>query len=63
MIKIWTRLIHGLRIRQRLQAQYANKPEEERHWLDTQSHALLESGKDKDKVHRTVLMRGTPHET
>ena len=39
MIKRWTRLVHGLRLRQRLQEQYATKPQtEERHWLDTQAH-------------------------
>lgn len=39
VIKRWMRLVHGLRLRQRLQEQYANKPQtEERRWLDTQAH-------------------------
>jgi len=48
VIKRWTRLVHGLRIRQRLQDQYADKPQtEERHWLDTQAH-VTEAGTDDD---------------
>ncbi|KIJ64619.1 hypothetical protein HYDPIDRAFT_90094 [Hydnomerulius pinastri MD-312] len=38
--KRWVRLVHGLRIRDRLQKQYASnaedKPEQPQHWLDTQ---------------------------
>ncbi|EGN98589.1 hypothetical protein SERLA73DRAFT_92039 [Serpula lacrymans var. lacrymans S7.3] len=40
VLKRWTRLIHGLRIRQRLQKQYATDPEREQpelHWVDKQA--------------------------
>lgn len=37
VLKRWTRLVHGLRIRQRLQEQYAKEPQSgDPHWLDTQ---------------------------
>jgi hypothetical protein len=47
VIKRWTRLVHGLRIRQRLQEQYGDKPQtEERHWLDTQAHGTDPDGEE-----------------
>lgn len=47
VIKRWTRLVHGLRIRQRLQDQYSDKPQTgEQHWLDTQAHGT--EGADED---------------
>jgi xeroderma pigmentosum group C-complementing protein len=47
VIKRWTRLVHGLRIRQRLQEQYGDKPQtEEQHWLDTQAHGTDPDGEE-----------------
>jgi len=48
VIKRWTRLVHGLRIRQRLQDQYADKPQVgERHWLDTQARTTETGGAEE----------------
>ncbi|KAF7980649.1 hypothetical protein HWV62_37466 [Athelia sp. TMB] len=48
VLKRWTRLVHGLRIRQRLQQQYATEPQsEDPHWLDTQASASHLNGREE----------------
>lgn len=57
VIKRWTRLVHGLRIRQRLQEQYADKPQtQERHWLDTQVHGIDAGGEEGVSASRDSYM-------
>ncbi|GLB38652.1 putative rad4 beta-hairpin domain 2 [Lyophyllum shimeji] len=53
VIKQWTRLIQGLRIRRRLQAQYATKPDGEQHSQDSlpkKRNDIEEAGTSKDII-------------
>lgn len=57
IIKRWTRLVHGLRVRKRLKEQYAGDPQEERVWLDTQQAA--EERHEEVRYPRTVYRGNT----
>ncbi|KAG6919262.1 hypothetical protein DXG01_008058 [Tephrocybe rancida] len=50
VLKQWTRLVQGLRIRQRLQAQYATKPDAEAHSHEDGTYMESEPGTSKDII-------------